>query len=148
MFLPSLLHYKLNGLTLTKWRDEREKEYAKRYSNINFRAWISNPLGPGDCVHTRSYKEKTCCDSGTVNSANTEKRFYVVETNHVLFRRNRIHLQHTGFLNVHTRCIVWSRQTSDCNERVQSPSPVNSYVIRACCLSSLAIRGLRVMWKK
>lgn len=98
--IPSTLEPKWPDLDQVRRRDEHGKEYVKQYYDIKFGARKLHPLGPGDHVRIRTDKEKLWGDSGTITSANYETRSYMVETDHGLLRRNRRHLQHTGYPNV------------------------------------------------
>ena len=56
-----------------------------------------HPLGVGDRVRIKTDKEKYWSDSGVVKSADYNARSYIVQTPRGLLRRNRIHIQHTGY---------------------------------------------------
>lgn len=98
--IPSILEPKWPDLDQVRRRNEHGKEYAKQYYDIKFGARKLHPLGPGNHMRIRTDKEKLWGDSGTVTSANHETRSYMVETDHGFLRRNRRHLQHTGYPNV------------------------------------------------
>lgn len=105
-------------------------------------------MGPGDHVRIRTDKENLWGDSGTVTGANHETRSHMVETDHGLLRRNRRHLQHTGYPNVNEPHSRGEPSTPVESFEVDQPaltrtvtiSGENSYAI--CCASSQAIRGL------
>ncbi|XP_062593536.1 uncharacterized protein K02A2.6-like [Saccostrea cucullata] len=96
---PSSLAPKWPDLDQVRRQDARTKETSKYHYDNRFGVRKLHPLGPGDQVRIKTDKEKQWTDSGTITSANYKIRSYLVETDHGTLRRNRRHLQHTGYVN-------------------------------------------------
>ncbi|XP_062584093.1 uncharacterized protein K02A2.6-like [Saccostrea cucullata] len=96
---PSSLAPKWPDLDQVRRQDAQTKETSKYHYDNRYGVRKLHPLGPGDQVRIKTDKEKQWTDSGTITSTNYKIRSYLVETDHGILRRNRRHLQHTGYVN-------------------------------------------------
>jgi transposase InsO family protein len=95
--LPEVLMPRLPDLAKVRRNDEKAKSNMQRNYNNHHAAQTLPPVRVGDNVRIKTDKEKYWTQSGTVKAADYNARSYIVATPRGDFRRNRRHIQHTGY---------------------------------------------------
>ena len=94
---PSILTPRWPDLDLVRKRDKAHKQATKSYFDAHHGVRKLHPLGVGDQVRLKTDKEKLWTDKGTITQADYKGRSYMIDTGHGILRRNRRHVQHTGY---------------------------------------------------